>query len=100
MRAGWATKVVGLLVVVAPFPGTGLAQAVIDSDFSKGDFKALGWKAKGAWDVFSYPKETRNNPGPVARFPAQVGGVAVWRTRTATGVASQIGPSLTQRRVY
>ncbi len=70
MRTVLAAKVVGLLVAVALFPTTGLAQPVIDSDFSKGDFAALGWKAKDAWDVFSYPKDTPRNPGPVARFPA------------------------------
>jgi hypothetical protein len=30
---------------------------VINSDFSQGDFAALGWKVKGEWDVFRYPKE-------------------------------------------
>ena len=44
------------------------AQVVIDSDFSRGDFAALGWKVKGAWDVFRYPTGAANNPGPVARF--------------------------------
>ena len=43
---------------------------IIDADFSKGDFAALGWKAKGDWDVFQYPNEAANNPGPVARFAA------------------------------
>lgn len=43
---------------------------VINSDFSQGDFAALGWKAQGEWDVFRYPKEAANNPGSVARFPA------------------------------
>ncbi len=43
---------------------------LIDTDFSRGDFAALGWKASGAWDVFTYPKTTANNPGAVARFPA------------------------------
>jgi hypothetical protein len=47
-----------------------LAQTIVDSDFSKGDFAALGWKAKGEWDVFLHPKEIPNNPGPVARFAA------------------------------
>jgi hypothetical protein len=49
---------------------TCLAQTIIDSDFSKGDFAALGWEAKGDWDVFTYSKEAANNPGPVARFAA------------------------------
>ncbi len=46
------------------------AQTIVDSDFSTGDFAALGWKVKGAWDVFRYPTEAANNPGPVARFAA------------------------------
>src|SRR5262249_19739455 len=46
------------------------AQTVVDSDFSRGDFAALGWKADGAWDVFAYPKEAANNPGRLARFAA------------------------------
>ena len=58
-------------VVVLAFTQTAcLAQTVVDSDFSKGDFAALGWKAKGDWDVFQYPKEAANNPGLVARFAA------------------------------
>jgi hypothetical protein len=70
MRAGLVAKVVGFVVGVAFSQTICLAQTVIDSDFSKGDFAALGWKAKGAWDVFTYPKEAAHNPGPVARFPA------------------------------
>jgi len=46
------------------------AQTVVDSDFSRGGFAALGWEVKGAWDVFRYPEEAANNPGPVARFAA------------------------------
>ena len=46
------------------------AQTKVDTDFSKGDFAALGWTVKGDWDVFLYPKEAANNPGSVARFAA------------------------------
>jgi hypothetical protein len=46
------------------------AQILIDTDFSRGSFAALGWKASGDWDIFTYPKESANNPGPVARFAA------------------------------
>ena len=48
----------------------GLAQTLIDADFSRGDFARLGWKATGDWDVFSHPPEVPNRPGPVARLPA------------------------------
>ena len=41
---------------------------VINSDFSQGDFAALGWKAAGEWDVYRYPKEIANNPGLLARL--------------------------------
>lgn len=47
-----------------------LAQTVIDSDFSQGSFDKLGWKVQGAWDVYKYPQEAKNNPGPLARFAA------------------------------
>jgi hypothetical protein len=46
------------------------AQSIVDSDFSKGDLTALGWRIKGAWDVFMYPKEAGKNPGIIARFGA------------------------------
>jgi hypothetical protein len=46
------------------------AKPLIDSDFSTGTLAALGWEAKGDWDVFTAPPKTANDPGPVARFPA------------------------------
>jgi hypothetical protein len=46
------------------------AEPLFETDFSKGDLTSLGWKTKGDWDIFSYPKESANNPGPVARFAA------------------------------
>lgn len=57
---------VALLVAQAACLGQ---TVVVDSDFSKGDFAALGWKAEGAWSVFTYA-DIANNPGPVARFAA------------------------------
>jgi hypothetical protein len=63
-------KVLAFLVAVAFLQTSCQAQTVIDSDFSKGDFAALGWKVKGDWDVFKYPKEAARNPGLVARFAA------------------------------
>ncbi len=60
-----------LFVGIASFaPTVGWAQTVVDSDFSKGNFAALAWKAKGDWEVYTYPKEAANNPGSVARFAA------------------------------
>jgi hypothetical protein len=62
---------VAAFLLVASWAGTICdAQTVIDSDFSKRSFAALGWKVQGDWDVFEYPKEAANNPGPVARFAA------------------------------
>lgn len=58
-----------LVILMAQLPSIGQAQTVIDSDFSKGDFAKLGWKADGAWDVFTYP-DVAKNPGAVARFAA------------------------------
>jgi hypothetical protein len=70
MRAGWTGHLVVFFVVIGLAPKTCSAHTVINADFSKGDFAALGWEAKGDWDVFRYPKEAANNPGLVARFPA------------------------------
>ncbi len=70
MRAEAIAKVAALIVAAGFAKSICLAQTVVGADFSKGDFAALGWKAKGAWDVFLYPKEAANNPGPSARFAA------------------------------
>jgi hypothetical protein len=70
MRAASTIRVAGLLVVLGFAQTVCQGQTVVDSDFSRGDLATLGWKAKGAWDVFLYPKESPNNPGQVARFPA------------------------------
>jgi hypothetical protein len=70
MRATSAAKGVVFFLVLGLAQTTCLAQTVINADFSKGNFAALGWKVQGAWDVFKYPKEAGNNPGLVARFPA------------------------------
>jgi hypothetical protein len=69
MRAGLTAQLV-VCTVVTGFAPIGSAQTVIDADFSRGDFAALGWKAKGDWDVFRYEKAA-NNPGLVARFAAR-----------------------------
>ncbi len=51
-------------------PAVCRAQPVVDTDFSKGKFAEMGWKVKGDWDAYAYPKEAANNPGVVARFAA------------------------------
>ncbi len=63
-------KVAAIFVAACVVPTFCKAQTIVDSDFSKGSFAALGWKARGDWDVFLYPKELANNPGAVARFAA------------------------------
>ena len=57
-----------ILTVLAAASGAYAAE-IFHADFSKGSFKALGWKADGDWEVFDYNAE-KNNPGSVARFPA------------------------------
>ncbi len=69
MSAGSTAKLVVLIAAAGLAPPACRAQAVINADFSKGDFAALGWKAEGAWDLFRYPKAA-NDPGRVARFAA------------------------------
>jgi hypothetical protein len=70
MRTATFANLAAFLVVAACAPTICEAQTIVDSDFSKGGFAALGWKVNGDWDVFVYPKEAANNPGPVARFAA------------------------------
>lgn len=66
-----ATTITSALFVAATlFPTICLGQTAIDANFSRGGFAELGWRAKGDWDVFQYPKEAAHNPGPVARFAA------------------------------
>ncbi|HEV3164773.1 MAG TPA: hypothetical protein VGZ22_12160, partial [Isosphaeraceae bacterium] len=69
MSAAWIARVATVFVVAGCVETTCLAQTVVDADFSKGGFTALGWKVKGDWDVFTYPKAA-HNPGAVARFAA------------------------------
>lgn len=70
MKIALFTNLAVLLACLCIAQATCRAQTIVNSDFSKGDFAALGWKADGAWDVFMYPKEVANNPGSVARFGA------------------------------
>jgi hypothetical protein len=71
MNVGSRARVVAFLALAAGWTLSECrAQTVVDSDFAKGEFAALGWKATGAWDVFMYPREAASNPGRVARFAA------------------------------
>jgi hypothetical protein len=68
-----ATSIVRIAVLFAwgcMFGTTCIAETIIDSDFSQGDFARLGWQPTGDWDVFQYPKDAANIPGSLARFPA------------------------------
>ncbi len=47
-------------------------ETLIDCDFSRGDFAHFGWTSGGGWDVFRYGDEVPKNPGPLARFPANL----------------------------
>jgi hypothetical protein len=71
MRAASFAIVIALSVALGFRPAECPAQTLINADFSKGDFAALGWKAKGDWDVYTYPKEAVNNPGALARLAAK-----------------------------
>jgi hypothetical protein len=82
MTAPGITKALAFFVVMGIAPSITRAQTVINSDFSSGDFKILGWKATGDWDLFQYPKEAANNPGRVARFPAHKSNGALAKTFT------------------
>jgi len=84
---GVSVAVSGVMVAAAVLSGSPAraeqgpaTQTILAADFSKGDFAALGWEAKGDWDVYTYPKESANNPGPVARFPAHKPGGSLTKT--------------------
>lgn len=71
MGTSWSRRVVAALLLLLGSPAVAHAQpTVIDSDFSRSDFRALGWEAKGDWDVVRYPTDLANSPGAVARFAA------------------------------
>jgi hypothetical protein len=69
-RPAWTAIGFALVLAVGCTEATCLAQAVVSTDFAKGDFAALGWKVEGAWDLFQYPNAA-NDPGKVARFAAR-----------------------------
>ena len=62
-------RLMGVLFALLLAPAVVRATTLVETDFAKGDFQALGWKVAGAWDITTYPGD-RNNPGPVARFAA------------------------------
>ncbi len=70
MKAATIARVAAWCAVACLMPAAYAEQTVIDADFAKGDFAALGWKVKGDWDRFQYPSEGKKNPGRVARFAA------------------------------
>src|SRR5579872_4033956 len=70
MRPAAIAKIAALLLALAFADANCFAQTLVDADFSRGDFAALGWKAKRDWDIFTYPQEAANNPGALARFAA------------------------------
>ncbi|MBS0205778.1 MAG: hypothetical protein JSS49_22990 [Planctomycetes bacterium] len=70
MPAASVTALLCCLMLTGLLQSSGLAQTVIDSDFSKGDFARLGWKVQGDWSVYKYPNDVKNNPGLLARFAA------------------------------
>lgn len=79
MKTASMFKTAAVLLAVGAAQTLGWAKPVIATDFSKGDFAALGWKAEGAWDIFEY-KDVNNNPGPVARFTANQPGANLSKT--------------------
>ena len=82
MLKSWHNSTAAIVLAIGTFvAGTGLntrvsrgdepaAKLLVDSDFSRGNFQTLGWERMGDWDIFVPPPKTANDPGPVARFPA------------------------------
>ncbi len=68
--ARWTRLAMVLLLAGLPGSACQAQSMLINSDFSRGDFKTLGWQVQGDWDLFQYPKNAANNPGTVARFAA------------------------------
>ena len=70
MKTASTIATTALLLLAGLGWGNASAQTVVDSDFSKGNFAAQGWEAKGPWDVFTYPTDAAKELGAVARFGA------------------------------
>ncbi|HEV3340454.1 MAG TPA: hypothetical protein VG125_08855, partial [Pirellulales bacterium] len=94
MRGASMAGAVVWLALTGFVPPSCPAQTVTDSDFSKGDFASLGWKADGAWDIFRYPHDSPDNPGPVARFAANKPGGSLTRRFTTIDSPRQLKLSL------
>ena len=75
MGATQIRRIVTALLLAGTLPAIGRAQTpAVDTDFARGDFRALGWQAKGDWDITRYPKDLANSPGrrrPVRRQQAR-----------------------------
>ena len=70
MGATHIERIVLALLLAGSLSAAGGAQPpIIDADFARGDFRALGWKVTGDWDVFRYPKEPPTTPGPSPGSP-------------------------------
>ena len=70
MKVPWIARVAGLLLLVASVGASCLAETLIDADFSRGGFAALGWQGEGDWDIFTLPRPIRPQPRsawPVSR---------------------------------
>jgi hypothetical protein len=76
----WILKAIGLTIAAGFAATPGLGETIVNTDFSRGDFAAQGWKVKGGWDVYQYPKEIANNPGAVARLAARKGSGSLTKT--------------------
>jgi hypothetical protein len=66
-RAIWC---IPLVVLAATFGNHARAQTLLESRFDEGADSERGWQVDGAWDVFTHPADTKNNPGPLLRFAA------------------------------
>ena len=78
---------------LAVLAATAQAGEIINTDFSKGTFQELGWKAEGKFDVFKY-ETSQNNPGAVARMPARSGKGTLTKTFTEVKQPAKLELSL------
>ena len=93
MNTTWLTRVALSLLALLLAQSFCHAEVLINTDFSKGDFQTLGWNAQGAWDIFTYGVD-KNDPGPVARFPARQPDGTLTKTFTELTNPKQLALSL------